>query len=251
MRNRVRLSALGAAALTAAIAITLTVSTAQAATNTIANPGFEAGNLSSWSCDASASAVTGHAHAGSYALAGAAGADTAQCTQTIPVAANTSYTLTAYVTGSYVFLGVSGGVSASTWTSATAYTPLSVTFSSGTATSVTVFIHGWYGQGTYYADDFVMNGPGGNPSPTASASASRSPSPSASPSRSASPTPSASPSRSTSPSPSTSPTTPPTGSLPRHELTGYWQDFVNTAKPLRLSDVPDQLRPDRGGLRQR
>jgi chitinase len=26
--------------------------------------------------------------------------------------------------------------------------------------------------------------------------------------------------------------------LPRHVLTGYWQDFVNGARPLRLSDVP-------------
>src|SRR5881628_54860 len=25
--------------------------------------------------------------------------------------------------------------------------------------------------------------------------------------------------------------------LPRHELTGYWQDFVNPATPLRLRDV--------------
>ncbi|WP_203924482.1 chitinase, partial [Rugosimonospora africana] len=36
------------------------------------------------------------------------------------------------------------------------------------------------------------------------------------------------------------PTSPPpnSGPLPRHELTGYWQDFTNTARPLRLSDVP-------------
>ena len=28
--------------------------------------------------------------------------------------------------------------------------------------------------------------------------------------------------------------------LPKHFLTGYWHDFVNAAKPLKLSQVPDQ-----------
>jgi chitinase len=242
MRSRARLSALVAAAVAvaAAGALAFTMSAASAATNTIANPGFETGSLSSWTCDASASAGTGHAHSGTYQLTGAAGADTAQCAQTVAVAANTSYTLTAWVQGSYVFVGVSGGASASTWTSSTGYSQLSVTFNSGSATSVSVFVHGWYGQGTYYADDFVMNGPGGNPSPSVtSASPSRSPSasPSASPSKSPSASPSASPSKSASPSPSTS-STPPTGTLPRHELTGYWQDFTNGATALRLRDVP-------------
>ena len=27
--------------------------------------------------------------------------------------------------------------------------------------------------------------------------------------------------------------------LPKHQLTGYWQNFVNGAKPLRVSDVPN------------
>jgi chitinase len=40
-------------------------------------------------------------------------------------------------------------------------------------------------------------------------------------------------------SPSSSPSTP-TGPLPRHFLTGYWQDFVNPATPLRLRDVPNE-----------
>jgi chitinase len=39
----------------------------------------------------------------------------------------------------------------------------------------------------------------------------------------------------TSPPPTTAP--PSTGGLPRHLLTGYWQDFVNGATPLRLSGV--------------
>ncbi|HEV7898268.1 MAG TPA: chitinase, partial [Planosporangium sp.] len=35
-----------------------------------------------------------------------------------------------------------------------------------TTRSVTIYLHGWYGQGTYYADDLTMPGPGGTPSPT-------------------------------------------------------------------------------------
>ncbi|MCP2340093.1 chitinase [Actinomadura rupiterrae] len=31
-----------------------------------------------------------------------------------------------------------------------------------------------------------------------------------------------------------------TGPLPKHFLTGYWQDFVNSAKPLKLADVPSE-----------
>ncbi|HWB35984.1 MAG TPA: carbohydrate binding domain-containing protein, partial [Rugosimonospora sp.] len=128
MRRRARLSALVAAALAAAGALVFTITSASAATNTIANPGFETGSLASWTCDASASAGSGHAHSGTYQLTGAAGADTAQCAQTVPVAANTSYTLTAWVSGAYVFVGVSGGATASTWTTSRGYAQLSVTF---------------------------------------------------------------------------------------------------------------------------
>ena len=97
----------------------------------------------------------------------ASNSSNAQCTQNVSVAANTSYTLTASVNGAYVYLGVSGAVTASNWTPGTggAYAQLSLTFTTGTATTVTVYLHGWYGQGTYYADDVTMNGPGG-PSPT-------------------------------------------------------------------------------------
>src|SRR3989440_2745958 len=191
MRSRVVLVTVAAAA-TALAAIVAAMPGASAATNAIANPGFETGTLSGWTCDASDSAVTGHAHSGTYALSGAAGNDTAQCAQALTLVPNTAYTLSAAVQGSYVFLGVSGGVSAQTWTSTTGYQTLSVSFTTGSATSVTVFVHGWYGQGAYLADDVTLNGPtGGKPSP--STCPSKSSSPAASPTTSPSPTGSAPP----------------------------------------------------------
>jgi hypothetical protein len=182
MRTRVVLVSIAAAA-TALAAIVAAMPGASAATNAITNPGFETGNLSGWTCDASDSVVTGHAHAGTFALSGAAGNDTAQCAQTLTLVPNTAYTLSASVQGSYVFLGVSGGVSAQNWTSTTGYQTLSLNFTTGSATSVTVFVHGWYGQGTYFADDVTLNGPtGGNPSPSTSPTKSPSASPTTSPS---------------------------------------------------------------------
>ncbi|HJP75085.1 MAG TPA: carbohydrate binding domain-containing protein [Pseudonocardiaceae bacterium] len=143
--------------------------------NLMTNAGFESG-LTGWTCDGgTASVVSSPVHSGSSALAGMPTAsDIAQCTQTVSVAPNSSYTLSSYVEGSYVYLGATGGgVNASTWTqSASGYTQLSTTFSTGAnTTSVTVFVHGWYGQSTYYADDVSLTGPagsgnGGNPPPT-------------------------------------------------------------------------------------
>ncbi|WP_433080156.1 chitinase [Dactylosporangium sp. CA-052675] len=236
-RHVTLLAGAGAAVLTlAGVLIALPASAAELLTN----PGFESGSASGWTCE-SASVTSGAAHSGSYKLAGTPGGTTAQCSQTISVQPNTKYTLSGWVNGSYVFIGVTGGVDASTWTPGTnGYQQLSVAFTTGASqTTASVYVHGWYGQPAYAADDFSVNGPGGNPTtvgPT-TASPSKSPSASASPSKS----PSASPSASKSPSssPSTSPTTP-TGSLPKHFLTGYWQNFVNPATPLRLRDVPSE-----------
>ena len=57
------------------------------------------------------------------------------------------------------------------------------------------------------------------------------------PAPSGSPTPTPSPTPKPSPTPTPQPTPPP-GNLPKHLLTGYWQDFNNGAKCLRISDVP-------------
>jgi hypothetical protein len=130
----------------------------------------------------------------------ATSADDAQCAQTVAVQPDTEYTLSAYVEGDYVYLGATGYTDA--WTpAAAAWTQLSTTFTTGaTTTSVPVYVHGWYAEGTYRADDFSLTataGPGTSPpasagttppaSPTATASPSTSPTASPSPSSTGAP----------------------------------------------------------------
>jgi chitinase len=68
------------------------------------------------------------------------------------------------VEGDYVFLGDSGTGTSDTddWTpSAASWTELSASFTTGPATSVTVYINGWYGQPEFFADDLSLTGPPG------------------------------------------------------------------------------------------
>jgi 3D (Asp-Asp-Asp) domain-containing protein len=160
--------ALGAGCVASAVvAIFAVVLPASAATNPIGDPGFESG-LSGWACSGTASAASGTVHSGTSALKATPSAgDTAQCTQSVPVSPNTTYTLTAWVNGSYVYVGASG---ASIWTPSTggAFQQLTTSFTtSSTTTGVTVFVHGWYGQPVYYADDFVLTAGSGGGSTTA------------------------------------------------------------------------------------
>ena len=195
--RRRALAAAGAAVsvVLATVGVVVATAGAQAATtNLVQNPGFETGSLSSWSCSSNSGAVvTSPVHSGTDALqATPAGSDDAQCSQTISVQPSSSYTLSAWVNGSYVYLGDTGTgtTDTSTWTAGTsgAYQQLSTSFSTGAGTtSLTIWLHGWYGQPAYNADDVSLAGPGGTGS-SSSASASTSPSPSASASASASPT---------------------------------------------------------------
>src|SRR5688572_24786801 len=100
--------------LTIAAVVTLMLAGAATpayAANLLTNPGFESGSLAGWSCSGTTgSVVTSPVRSGTYALAGAASsADNARCAQTVPVQPNTAYTLTAWVRGNYVHLGINGG----------------------------------------------------------------------------------------------------------------------------------------------
>ncbi|KAB8176374.1 chitinase [Microbispora catharanthi] len=195
---------------------------ASAAANIAANPGFESG-LSGWTCASSAQVVPSPVHGGSKALSATpAGSDYARCQQTISVKPSTTYALSAWVQGNYVFLGATGtGVNAQTWGSpGSSWSQLSTSFTTGSSTtSVTIYVNGWYGQGAYYADDVVLDGPGTPASPSPS------------------PSPSVSPSPSPSPSPSTSPSPPPGG---KRLLVGYLHaSFANGSGYVRMADVPD------------
>ncbi|MFF4577509.1 chitinase [Streptomyces sp. NPDC001389] len=166
--NRIRsLALLGAATLAAGGLSALATGTAQAADVDVArNGGFESG-LTGWSCSGGSGAVvTSPVHAGSGALrATPAGQDNAQCSQTVTVKPNSTYTLSAQVQGSYVYLGATGTGTqdVSTWTPGSGgWQKLSTTFTTGpNTTQVTVWTHGWYGQPAYLVDDFSVLGPDG------------------------------------------------------------------------------------------
>ncbi|MET3984577.1 chitinase [Streptomyces sp. PvR034] len=222
------------AVVAAGLAAAGSVTAGAATPNLLANSGFESG-LSDWTCSGgSGAAVAGPVHSGASALkATPAGSDNAQCAQTVSVQPNSQYTLSAFVQGSYVYLGATGtGITGttSTWTpSSPSYGQLSVTFATGAnTTSVTVYLHGWYGQPAYYADDVALAGPGGpNPTPTATAPTTAPPTtapPTTAPPTTAPPT--------TAPPTTAPPTTPPPGETcptkPKPSgkvLQGYWENW--------------------------
>ncbi|HST65884.1 MAG TPA: glycosyl hydrolase family 18 protein [Mycobacteriales bacterium] len=217
--------AVGAAALVVGAGLLVAAGPA-GAVELVANPGFESGPTpAGWTCTAETGIGT-PARTGTRALVGTPTSTTAECAQTIPVQAGAAYTLTAWVRGAYVFLGASGTSAGevSTWTPGTAgaYSQLTVRFTGG-STPVRIWVHGWYGQGTYQADDVSLQGPGTTPPP---------------PTNPPTTTPPTTPPTTTPPT-SPPPTNPPgTGALPRHTLTGYWHNFVNGSSNLRLRDVP-------------
>jgi hypothetical protein len=102
--------------------------------------------------------VTSPVHSGTKALKAAASAsDDAQCSQNLTLAANHTYTLSAWVQGNYGFLGTSNAATNnSTWTSSSAWTKLSVSFTTGSTGAVEIWTHGWYGQGAIYVDDVAV-----------------------------------------------------------------------------------------------
>ncbi|MDX3574917.1 glycoside hydrolase family 18 protein [Streptomyces sp. ID05-47C] len=172
-----RSARLWSGAVTAALALALagTGQASAADVNNARNAGFESG-LGNWTCSAgSGTTVSSPVHSGTAALkATPAGQDNARCTQTVAVKPHSTYTLSAWVQGGYTYLGATGTgtTDVSTWTpDSAAWKQLSTTFSTGASTtSVTVYLHGWYGQTAYLADDISVHGPDGgggtDPAPT-------------------------------------------------------------------------------------
>ncbi|MCH0541083.1 glycoside hydrolase family 18 protein [Streptomyces sp. MUM 203J] len=167
-RTRSRLAGTVALALGAGLMMGLgSGGVAQAADKNVArNGGFESG-LSHWSCTANSGAAVGDpVHAGAGALkATPAGLDNARCSQTVTVKPGSTYRLSAWVQGSYAYLGATGTgtTDVSTWTPGSgAWQQLTTSFTTGPGTTqVTVYTHGWYGTGAYVVDDLSVFGPDG------------------------------------------------------------------------------------------
>jgi chitinase len=136
---------------------TWTISSTAPPPSSLVNGGFETGSLSPWVCQAGDAVVTAPVHSGTHAaVISATNSQTGECDQTITLSPNTTYSLTGWTQGNYAYIGVSGGATASTWTSSSGWAQQTVSFTTGSSGTVTVFVHGWYGQGNVYADDFSV-----------------------------------------------------------------------------------------------
>ncbi|MFJ9928896.1 carbohydrate binding domain-containing protein [Streptomyces misionensis] len=124
----------------------------------LTNAGFEAGGLAPWTCAGGSTLVASPVHSGSHALQITPdSAGTGECDQTLTLSPNHTYTLTGWVQGPYAYLGVNGGATAGTWSSGSSWNQLKVSFTTGASGTVTVYVHGWYGQGSVYADDLALS----------------------------------------------------------------------------------------------
>ncbi|AKJ14906.1 hypothetical protein ABB07_34080 [Streptomyces incarnatus] len=123
----------------------------------LTNAGFETGGLNPWTCTGGSTVVAGPVHSGSHALqVTPSSSGTGECDQTVTLSPNHSYTLSGWVQGPYAYLGVSGGATASTWSNSTSWNQLTVNFTTGSSGTVTVYVHGWYGQSDVHADDLTL-----------------------------------------------------------------------------------------------
>jgi chitinase len=169
-KRRLRvLSLLAASLLVLGLGVAAVAPAASAASaNLLSNGDFATGSTSGWTCSPGDTVVTSPTFDGSsFALAGTpAGSDYARCSQVVSVQPSSSYSLSGWVEGDYVYLGDSGtgGTDTSDWTpSASSWTELSTSFTTGSSTtSVTIYVNGWYAQPEFYADDLTLTGAAGS-----------------------------------------------------------------------------------------
>ncbi|WP_037602289.1 carbohydrate binding domain-containing protein [Streptacidiphilus rugosus] len=141
----------------ATFTLTVTSTSGGGGGGSLVNGGFESGSLSPWTCQSGSAVVSSPVHSGSHALLVApSSSTTGECDQTVTLSPNHAYTLTGWVQGPYAYIGVTGGASASTWSSGSGWNQLTVHFTTGASGTVSVFVHGWYGQGNVNADDFSV-----------------------------------------------------------------------------------------------
>ncbi|GAA0689676.1 hypothetical protein GCM10010193_49910 [Kitasatospora atroaurantiaca] len=169
-----RLVVCAASAALTLLGVAAPAGAAEPVANLATNPGFEIptlpladwGSVPGWNCGTGEAVLSSSAHSGSSALSVTpAGADsTGECGQTVSVRPSTSYTVSAWVRGSYVFLGATGTGHdvAPSWTAGTGdgWQLLTTGFTTGAQNdSVRLYLHGWYGQGAFSVDDVRLNGP--------------------------------------------------------------------------------------------
>jgi hypothetical protein len=147
---------------TAIIAAVLSISTAPAlaASVSITNSGFES-DFDGWS-DTDPSAISSDEYSGSKAakITGTGG----KFDQSVSISANTNYTLTAYIEGSGEIGASVNGTSYTSTGGGSNYEQVSVSFNSGSATSVTISGSYYGGEGRF--DDFALNSSGGSTTTT-------------------------------------------------------------------------------------
>ncbi|MEV7771183.1 polysaccharide deacetylase family protein [Kitasatospora sp. NPDC086791] len=159
---------------------------ATATVNLATNPGFELpapsladwGSIPGWNCTggpAEAAVTTVAPRSGTSALTvtPASADSTGECAQTVAVQPNTTYTASAWVRGSFVYLGATGTGKdlPPAWTESTrgGWQRLTTRFTTGPAArSVRLYVHGWYQQGPFSVDDVRVDGPA--PAPAVAAS---------------------------------------------------------------------------------
>jgi chitinase len=156
--SNVTVTATDTTGATGSASFTWTISSTAPPPSSLVNGGFETGSLSPWVCQSGDAVVTSPVHSGTYAAQiTPTSSQTGECDQTITLSPNTTYTLSGWTQGNYVYIGVSGGATASTWTSSSGWTQQTVSFTTGSSGTVTVFVHGWYVEGNVYADDFSVS----------------------------------------------------------------------------------------------